>query len=217
MFVKSRFVKSIHSLVLLVVCTVAMPLQVLSSESDPSASANTVSNTMPSETSESEPPYPYYFSGFSDESDYCAKLLGWANQVVNGYQELEAECLRKDFYIEKQCLLGGFTYGTYYKPTNVITLFMHFDNYTDASNAMTTITTNFSKCEGKSNVFDTGKTGIDYWTEAKVLRELKTQRVVQSTGKKHKVTFQLIHKQYEDDYPANAPVGYYFFFESRLE
>lgn len=213
--------KLVHSFIFLTVLNFASPIPAYSSDNETSqneeAAIRSSENEVPSENTSTYPPYPFYFSGFSDESDYCNKLLGWANQVVNGYPELEEECFRKDFFIEKKCLLGGFTGGTYYKPTNVLTIYMRFDNYTDANNAMTTMTSNFSKCEGKTNVFDNGTTGIDYWTEAKVLRELKTQRVIPETGKKHKVKFQLIHKQNSDDYPASEPVGYYVFFESRLD
>jgi hypothetical protein len=165
----------------------------------------------------SDPPYPYYFSGFQDENDFCLKILTWADQVVNGYRDLENECFRKDFYIEKQCVLAGFDFATYYQPTNVLRLYKWFGNYTEANTAFTNFSGNFSKCEGQSNVFVNGITGIDPKTEAKVLRALKTQREIKSAGKRNVVTFQLIHKQYQDDYPAKAEVGYYIYYESRLE
>jgi hypothetical protein len=171
----------------------------------------------PAAPNSSDPPYPYYFSESIDESNFCQKTMQWADQVVNGYKDIEDECFRKDFYIEKKCILAGFDFGTYYKPTNVLMLFKRFDNYTEANTALTNFTANFSGCEGKSNVFVNGATGIDRYTEAKILRELKTQREIKNLGKRNVVKFQLIHKQYADDYPYEGEIGYYIYFETRLE
>lgn len=161
---------------------------------------------------------PYYFSVISDENDYCEKIMKWVDQVVNGYADLQEECFRKDFYIEKPCILVGFDYGTYYKPTHVIKLYKWFENYSAAYEAFNFITTNFSKCEGKSNVFINGKTGIDD-REALVLHSRITGREIKKMNKRNTVTFQLIHKKTKEDYPAaeHNAVGYYVYFESRLE
>lgn len=166
----------------------------------------------------SQSPNPYYFSVIYDEYDYCEKIMRWADQVVNGYADLQEDCFRKDFYIDKPCILVGFDYGIYYKPTHVIMLFKRFDSYSEALDAFYFITNKFSSCEGKSNVFWNGKTGIDY-REALVLQSRITSREIKEMRKKNTVTFQLIHKKTEEDYPAgeNNPVGFYIYFESRLE
>jgi len=162
-------------------------------------------------------PIPGYFSSFSDGEDFCKKIFEWVIQPAEDFKLLPSGCMETNNEVSPDCILGGFDFARYFTGTYIKSLsaYKHFSSLSEANSTYNNLVKNFETCGGGNFFVKYGARGND--NDPNTLQKAVTYRTLERGKGKQTFWLELLVKNKENDFPYNAPTGYYLCLVSSVE